>query len=810
MTRAGLASSAIADSGTSISDVVVTDRVQTLHAEVLAEPHTLCAERALFVTRFFRRRANRHGPLVRNKARALAYILANKTVRIYERELLVGNFTSHRVGGGLFPELHGVSMIEDLLKPGRRSINPFRIASLDRARLLAEVMPFWLPRFLAARAFPPPQAMRFVADQLSPTFHLINETGGISHFIPDYETLVTIGTDGLRKQASTRLARLGDTGDNDKTDFLSAVQGVCDALDAFSIRYRNEARRLAAAEYDADRRAELLHIAAICDHVPRHPARSFHEGLQAILLAQIALNHESLDNSVCPGRLDQVLWPLYEADVAAGRLDAQAALELLGCFAVKLCEIVPIFSARATRFHGGLFNGQVVTIGGTDRNGADATNELSWLFLELMDRLRTRQPNYSARIHRLSPAPYRRRIARSLADGAVSPALYNDEAIVPLLRSRGFDRADCRDYSNVGCVEPVPAGRGFLSTDAALFNLGVCLELALNQGRRFGHRRRIGIDTPPADTCADVDTLFGLLRAQVEAAVDRLLDDLAAIERANARLHPTPLTSTLLRGCIDSATDASAGGALYNGSGVQGVGVIEVGDSLAAIEHVVFRREHATLAEVVDACRKNFAGFDALRARLRSAPKFGNDDARADGWVARVMALFGEALSRRRSTRDGAYVPGFYSVTAHVAFGELVGALPSGRGAGDPFSSGIAPGSGNDRTGPTAVLRSAASLSPALAPNGMNHNLALDPWIVQGKDGAVRLQALIDGALAAGCMQLQVNVLDPAVLLDARDNPGRYPGLLVRVSGYSAYFDDLSPEMKQEVIDRTLHGACLP
>ncbi len=807
MIYSGIAPTSVTDTGAAIPDVVVTDRVEALHAEVLAAPHTLCAERARFVTRFFRRRANRRGPVVKNKARALAYILANKTVRIYERELLVGNFTSHRVGGGLFPELHGVSMIEDLLKTGRRAVNPFRIASTDRARLLADVMPFWIPRFLAIRAFPLPKAMRFIAGQLSPKFHLINETGGVSHFIPDYETLITKGTNGLRAQASARAAQLGDTVDSDKTDFLSAVRVVCDALDAFSMRYRDEAQRLAEGEHDADRRAELLRIAAICDHVPRHPARSFHEGLQAILLAQIALNHESLDNSVCPGRLDQVLLPLYQADVAAGRLDAQGAFELLGCFAVKLCEIVPMFSARATRFHGGLFNGQVVAIGGTDRYGADATNELSWLFLELMDRLRTRQPNYSARIHRLSPAPYRRRIACALADGAVSPALYNDEVIVPVLRSRGFDPTDCRDYANVGCVEPVPAGRGFLSTDAALFNLGICLELALNQGRRFGHRRRIGANTAPVDACADIDTLFGLLRRQVERAVEHLFDDLAGIERANARLHPTPLTSTLLQGCIDSATDASAAGALYNGSGVQGVGVIEVGDSLAAIEHVVFHRQHATLVEVIDACRKNFAGCEALRARLRSAPKFGNDEAGPDGWVAKVMALFGEVLSRRRSTRNGAYVPGFYSVTSHVAFGESVGALPSGRAAGAPFSSGITPGSGNDRTGPTAVLRSAASLSPVLAPNGVNHNLALDPWVVRGKDGPERLQVLIDGAFAAGCMQLQVNVLDPTVLLDARDNPGRYPGLLVRVSGYSAYFDDLSPEMKQEVIDRTLHGA---
>ncbi len=766
-----------------------------LHDAVLATRPAVCSERATLVTRYHRRRAHRRLPTARRQAGALAHVLRHKQARIFPGELLVGGFTAHRVGGGLFPELHGLAMLEDLFRFERRTTNPMTLAPEDRRRLLAEVIPFWLPRFIGLRLRPLSAGLRLMAEQLRPSSYLLNELGGISHFVPDYRRLLESGTDGLRAEARRRAGGLGE-----------AVCEVCDGLDAFAGSYRAEAERLAAKEPDPRRRQELEAIAARCARVPRRPAETLAEGLQSILFAQIALNLESLDNSVSPGRLDQLLYPLYRADVEAGRLDRAGALELLGCFAVKLCEIVPVFSERLTRFHGGLFNGQVVVVGGTDEEGNDATNELSLLFLELMDGLRTRQPNYHARIHRGSPPEYRARIATALASGAASPALYNDEVIVPVLQDRGMTLAHARDYATVGCVEPVSAGRSFLSTDAALFNLPLCLELALNQGRRFGQRRRVGAATRPVAGCESLGELVALLDEQVEHLVGRLVRDLRRVEEVNSRCHPTPLTSALVDGCLASGEDATRGGARYNGSGVQGVGVIDVGDALAAIDAVVFRDRRASLAEVVEACRADFVGHEGLRARLCSAPRFGNDQEEADALVARVMELFARALARHENTRGGRYAAGWYSVTAHIAFGEVVGALPSGRRAGAPFSSGISPASGSSRGGPTAALSSAASLPARHAPNGVNFNLELAPWTVAGDAGARTLQALIDGGFGAGCMQLQVNVFDPRQLVEARDHPGRYPGLLVRVSGYSAYFDDLADDVKQEIIDRTLHG----
>jgi len=781
----------------------LSERTKTIHREIMAAKPALCAERAVIVTRYCRRRASGRKPPIQQRAEALATLLRDKVVRIHTGELLVGCFTSHRVGGGLYPELHGVPMLEDLLEFERRPVNPLTVSKTERNQLVTEVVPYWLTRFLAMQIRPRYRALQFITSQLDPTFYLINETGGISHIVPDYQGLIDRGTAGFRREARERLAELPSG--TDEARLCEAIQIVCDGLDDFAAGYRREALRLAGRDTDPQRRAELEHIAEVCQQVPRKPARTLHEALQSILFAQIALNLESLDNAVSPGRLDQILFPSYRTDLETGTIDQAAAFELLGCFSLKLCEIIPAFSRRVTRFHGGLFNGQAVVVGGTDEQGQDATNELSTLWLTLMDQLRTRQPNYHARIHRGSPAAYRSQVASILADRAASPALYNDEVIVPMLQSRGVSEVDARNYAAVGCVEPVAAGKSFFSTDAALFNLPLCLELALNRGRRFGARLRSGVATEGVERFGSIDELIDCFRAQLDHAVNKLLADLELIEVANAEVHPTPLTSMLLHGCLASGRDASSGGAEYNGSGIQGVGVVDVGDSLAAIETVVFRDRTTTLADLVAACRNNFDGRERLLARLRTAPRYGNDDPLADGFTARVMELFAATLTGKVNRRRGDYVAGFYSVTAHQAFGELVGALPTGRLAGAPFSSGISPRSGSGKRGPTAALMSQASLPLHLAKNGVNFNLELAPWTVGDGSGSALLEGLIAGGFDAGCMQMQVNVLDPKLLLEARDNPGRYPGLLVRVSGYSAYFDDLSPQMKEEIINRNIH-----
>jgi len=758
-------------------------RVFRLRETVQSTRPAVCSRRALLVTEYFRDRANRGRPMIEQKAEALRHILRGWPTTIHPDELLVGNFSSKRVGGSILPELHGVAMLEDLLSFDDRKVNPLEIGARERFDLAFRVMPFWLTRFLGIRAFPTAKALRFAGDQLAGQRYLINETGGISHIVPDYAALLERGTAGLAAEA---LDREGRNRTEEGRSFYRAVQLVCQGLEELAASTAETARAQARQEPDPGRRSELLTIARTCDRV-----------------AQIALNLESLDNSVCPVRLDQVLMPYYEADVHNGR-DAHDARELIGCFTVKLCEIVPVFSRRLTRFHGGMFNGQVVVVGGTDEHGEDATNELTWLFLDAMEQLRMRQPNYHARIHAGSPPRYVERVARLLRNGSGAPCLMNDEVIVPMLEGRGMTPADARNYSPVGCVEPVSCGATFGSTDAALSNLPLCLERALTT--RDGARLRT-----PVEQCRSFSAFKQRFVAELEYFVAELLDDLQAIERANARFHPTPLTSTLLQGCLASGRDASAGGARYNASGVQGVGVVDLADSLAAIDEVIFRRRLCDWPTLLNALRSDFVDSPALRGHLLRAPKYGNDDSRVDRLARWVMERFVAALTRRENTRGGPYLAGFYSVTSHMAFGESTGALPSGRKAGQPLANGLSPTSGRDRLGPTAALGSVASLDLGrLARNGINVNLKLDPGPLSGPEGIETLSGLIRGYFDQGGMQVQLNVLDPATLLAARDDPASHPWLLVRVSGYSAYFNDLSPAMQQEVIDRTLHCGTSP
>jgi formate C-acetyltransferase len=776
------------------------DRIERLKAAVQESPPGVCTERAVLWTRYHRDPANRRKPAAIQMAEALRGVLARKSIAIYPHELIVGNFTSKRVGGSLYPELHGLPVLEDLFKFPNRPTNPLQITRREQWTLL-KIVPFWSRRWLGYRTYPTlGRRLRFIRHQLQGEYYLINESGGIAHLAPDYEKLVLEGTDAIIAQA--REGQADAAPGSDPAHFYASVQIIAEGLAQFGARYARQADAMAAREADPARRAELEHIATVCRRVPRRPAATFHEALQAVFLAQIALNLESLDNAICPGRMDQYLYPYYERDLAAGTLTPTRARELMAAFCIKMAEIVPVFSERLTRIHGGLFNGQVVTVGGVDREGRDAVNELSLLFLDVMDTLRMRQPNFHARLHRKSPEAYQERINTILAAGSNSPALYNDDIIVETMCRQGYRLEDARNYTGVGCVEPVSQGKSFASTDAALVNVPILLELALNEGKRFGALARTGVKTPPVtqmEAMADVRNAF---EAQLEFQLTRLVGDLHAVERANRRFHPTPLTSMLLDGCLASGTCSTAGGARYNFSGIQCVGPADTGDALYAIEQAVFRERKLSLAALTRQLRQNLPDRE-IRSYLGRLPKFGNDDPAADRWTRYVVDRFSRLLTRFQSTRGGVYITGLYSVTAHQYFGELTGALPHGRRQGEGFASGIAPVNGRDRSGPTALINSVNRLDFTRTANGINFNIKFDPLTLRGKTGRAALQSLIRTYFRRGGMQVQVNVLDPRVLIEARDHPKRHPHLLVRVSGYSAYFNDLTPTMQAEIIQRS-------
>ncbi|MEK7826780.1 MAG: pyruvate formate lyase family protein, partial [Thermodesulfobacteriota bacterium] len=410
-------------------------RINTLREAVQGAKPGVCTERAMIWTRYFKDKENRKKSPYIQIAEALTEVLKNKSIRIYPDELIVGNYSSKRVGGAIYPELHGVPVIAEAHTFAKRKTNPLEMSNKELRQLLS-IVPFWLPRFLAMKldtGFV--KKLALIADQLTAKFYLINELGGVAHIAPDYAKLIAVGTEGIAAEAEgyQKDAPRG----SETWCFYEGVKIIAAGLARFGERYAGLAREMALEEKEPTRKAELETIAEVCQRVPRLGARNFHEALQSLFFAQIAVNLESLDNGICPGRIDQYLYPYYRTSLMDPSFSSRQAKELLAAFSIKMAEIIPVFSKPMMRFHGGMFNGQVVTVGGVDESGNDAVNELSDLLLEIMDELRMRQPNFHARVHRSSPEAYRHKINRTLASGSGSPALYNDEVIIEALCRHG-------------------------------------------------------------------------------------------------------------------------------------------------------------------------------------------------------------------------------------------------------------------------------------------------------------------------------------------------------------------------------------
>lgn len=769
-------------------------RFEGIKSELLSSKVRLCPERASLITDYFKHHADKKDSVIIHRAKALKHLLAHKSVRIHAGELIVGNMGTERISAILQPELASVFMSGELLWIDKRKTTPFQMPWPERLKLLLRIYPYWLARNMAFKSFFPHflKLTRYTAEQMNATYYLINEAGGIGHFLPNYEKIIKIGVDGYLKELE------GKNG-----DFHKAARIACEALLILADRFAAETDKLSLQEKDKTRAAELKAIADICRNVPRKPAATFHEAIQSLWFSHMAANMEGLNSAISFGRIDQYLYPYYKSDLEAGRITKERARELLLLFSAKAVEHVFLLSERTSQYHGGYLVVQAAIVGGMDREGNDAVNDLTYIFLDVMEQFGLRDPNYQARVHKDCPQPYLRRVVDVARKGNGVPAIFNDEATITALTMHGFPLDEARNYAIVGCVEPSLPGKSFFSTDAGLFNLPLCLELALNRGRRFGKLWRLGAATPDPKTFTNIEQVIDAFRAQVDFMVARMIGDLQMMEKGNRDYHPTPFSSMLVDGCIESGKDVTAGGALYNSSGVQGVGVADVADSLAALEEVVFRQKKYSMENVLSALYSNFDNAPVLRAQLQNAPKFGNDNGLPDSYANLTARIFHDALAKYKNTRGGNYVPGFYSVTCHVAFGKRTPALPSGRIAGEPLASSLGPANGKDRLGTTAVLNSVARVDSRLAMNGYALNLRFDPVTVAGEKGVNVLSSLVKGFFSQGGMEMQLNVLDPEMLEDARRNPGKYRGLVVRVAGYCAYFDDLPDDTKAEIITRT-------
>ncbi len=786
-------------------------RLSRLYSALLGARKEVCVQRARYLTQYMKGSGIWFEPPVIRRARAMSHVLNNLDVEIYADELLVGSVTSKRVGALIFPEFVGVLIWPELANLRERQVDPLGINDDEIEELSEEIFPFWMDKVLAWHAqeyLSPPEPMSLL---FKGGLFVLTEAAGISHTAPDFEKLISVGLEGIREEARMKIGELdhlpaGECEEVGRRSFYRAVDIICSGVIEFAQRYRAEALRLADEEADPVRRSELVGIAQVCERVPAKPATSFREALQSIWLMEVALHQENYEQALCLGRADQYLYPFFRRDIDKGVLTEDEAIELLGCLFVKMSEFVPLFAENLALLFSGFPANPAITLGGVTTEGADAVNELTYLFLETRDLLQTRHPNLHARLHKRSPGGYLESVCEVVKAGGGMPAVVNDDVIVPALVKKGISEEDARDYVIIGCVEISVPRKTFGSTDAALMSLPICLEMALNNGYSPVIGEQIGPETADARVFTDMDDVVDAFRQQVACMVEQVVIGLNALGIAHRDLYPSPLLSSLTEGCLSAGEDVTAGGAVYNFTGVQGVGVADVADSLAVIDQLVFRERRATMDELLKALQDDFKGHEVLFHMVRNkVPKYGNDAELPDMYAAKVAEIFCQEVSRHRNPRKGAYLPGFLSMTNHKGFGKFVGALPSGRRALESLANGVSPCDGRDRNGPTACLKSVACLDYTQAVNGVAVNLKFGADYLKGAAGTANLGSLIRGYFELGGMHLQLNFLDRQTLLDAQQDPSKYRGLMVRVAGYSAYFADLSKEVQDEIIARTEH-----
>jgi pyruvate formate-lyase/glycerol dehydratase family glycyl radical enzyme len=818
-----------------------TRRVLDIRRDIRAAGYSVCLEAARLKTAFYKR--NGFGePVKVQRAHLLRYILERKQIAVYPQELLVGNFTSKRVGGNVWAELFGSVGILNVWGADRQKPVPFKCTLAEKLEFYLEIFPFWARHSLIAKVAPSLKELGWLAARaMGKRVAFLNNFSGVAHFIINHEPYLERGTRGMIEDAR---ARQRDNPGRD--DFYESVVVALTALEELAARYARHLTELADGEQDAARRSELEEMAAICRHVPARPARTFHEALQSMLFMMIALCSETFENAISFGRLDQVLYPYYQRDRAAGRITPERARELLACFVLKIDELIFLSDGESGLQLGKLFESlspvETITIGGVDGEGRDCVNELSYMILDICE-LRPISVNMAARIHKDSPQEYVERIAEVYLNGSPMPELFNDDVYIAALQRHYPTRLDeARNYSIVGCVEPVASRDHFGNTDCANINLTIPFVRALRGDARplwrWGLRElidrqalyRLASRLRPVDRllrwrrapsthrpAASMEELMRRFRARVSEVTRAVLHDHAMIEAALRRDFTTPLTSALYEGCMRSGRCVYEGGTSINTSGIQGIGITDVADSLHAIDEVVFRGGFCTMQELLDALASNFEGerHQAIRAELLAVPKFGDDLApETQRWMERVLEIWTDALAAvphvPRSGNGGVtkYVAGYYGLNVNLVYGKRTPPLPSGRLRGVPLANSLVPHYGMQAPDLTSSLNSIARLDLArFAPNGTTVTSTIDPGLFPGEEGVRNLAGIIRGYFGQGGMQFQPNIVSREVLIDAYQHPGTHPDLVVRIAGYCAYFDDLTDDLKREIINRTYYSA---
>jgi formate C-acetyltransferase len=756
------------------------------------------------MTEFYKENQGRFSvPVMR--ARAFLHLCEHKTIYIGEDELIVGERGPRPKAVPTFPELTCHSL-EDLRILNSRPKTWYRVDAECIKLYDSLVIPYWRGRSMRDRMFQElPEVWKAAYE--AGIFTEFMEQRAPGHTVLD-DKIYRLGMNDFKRQirdSMERLDFLSDPQAYEKRETLKSFDISCDALIVFAARHAALAREL-AAKANPQRRDELLEIAAVCEKVPANAPETFHEALQFYWFCHLAVITELNGwDSFNPGHLDQHLLPFFERGLAEGSLTRESARELLECFFVKFNNHPAPPKVGVTAAESGTYTDFAnINIGGLLRDGSSGANEVSHLLLEIVQEMHLLQPSTNIQLSRKSPADFLRHALRVVSRGYGFPSIFNADTVVEEQLRQGKTLEDARAGGCSGCVEVGAFGKeAYILT--GYFNLVKVLELTLHNGRDPRTGKQLGPATGAPENFGRYEELFRAFRTQLHHFIDIKVAGSRLIERMYADDMPAPFLSVLIDDCIANARDYNAGGARYNNTFIQMVGLGSMADCLSALKDVCFDSRKMTLASLVQTLDQNFEGQDALRQRLlHRTHKYGNDDEFADARMLEVFNACFEEVDGRPDARGGRFRVEMLPTTCHVYFGSVTGAMPDGRKAGLPLSEGISPVQGADRFGPTAVFKSAGKMDHVRT-GGTLLNMKFSPSLV-GTDEAIDKWAhLVRGYFTMGGHHVQFNVINAAQLRKAQADPEAHRDLIVRVAGYSDYFCDLSRELQEEIIARTEH-----
>jgi pyruvate formate-lyase/glycerol dehydratase family glycyl radical enzyme len=798
----------------------ITERTRQLRDTMLAVTPKLCSERARLYTESWKETEGQ--PTVIRRAKALEKILGGMSIFIRPGELIVGNQASDVRAAPVFPEFYMRFITEELDgKPCRfekRPGDPFRVSPEDE-EILREVANWWEGKTMTdyKHKLLPEEAYKACYDIEAIEIYTWGEGGGSGHFIADYPKVLNKGMYGIIREAEERAKhlKLWEPGALEQKEFLEAVSIALRAAINFAQRYAVLAREMADKEADQKRKAELIKIAEHCEWVPGNPARTFREAVQSLWFAHLIVQIESNGHSMGYGRFDQFIYPFYQKDIDQGRITPEEVVELLECLWIKTTEINKVRDWDATRVVMGYPMFQQLTVGGQTVDGKSAINDLSWLALEATANQKIIQPSLSVRWWNECPDDFLLKCCEVInIHRGGQPAMYSDEVIIPSQMGVGISLEDAYDYAIDGCVSITEPGKARREGPSAGYNMHKVLEVALFNGRD----PRTGIQLCPnpgnkdLSTFESFDEMMAAVKHQLEYYDRQGAIALLCIERAYAELTPTPFASALMDDCIQRGKDIEWGGAHYNTLFLRGVGMSNVGNSLAAIKKLVFEDKRLTGTQIRHALETNFEDASTtptgteIQQMLLAAPKYGNDDDYVDLLVKEPTLHTMRDVRRYTSWTGGRGGFALLPVSQNVPFGEIIGATPDGRKAGVPTAEGCSPTRGTDVKGPTAAVKSVAKLDHVLADSGSLLNQKFNPAVLKDISGLRKLAALIKTYFDLKGMHIQFNVVSADTLRDAQKHPEEYADLMVRVAGYSALFVSLDPAVQEDIIMRTEHS----